>query len=41
MNGRVVHVMSDPEGNGYRARREVPFGTAIDVPGAGGTLAVT
>lgn len=41
VNGRVVHVMSDPEGNAYRTTLKVPFGSAIDVPGAGGTIAVT
>lgn len=41
VNGRAVHIMSDPEGNDYRTRQEARFGTAIDVPGAATAIILT
>lgn len=40
VNGREVHVMADPHEGDYRAKRLIPFGKPIDVPGADATITI-
>ena len=40
VDGRAIHLMSDPEGDNYRARSVVPFGQPVSVPGVDRTITI-
>lgn len=40
LDAAVMHVMRDPEGDHYRERSVVPFGTPLAVPGTGRSIVI-